>query len=388
MTMSTRPAELVNSRLDRLARPTLRLGRRSRPAYAVCGAGGVVAGVSLAVGLSAARNLSLPVMATVAAAAVASLPALALARKLVSGEEQLVQYHHQAAVLLVAVGTLWVLRKPVLVYLDPTLVGLALCLGLGRIGCLLVGCCYGRPCRLGVRYSEQQGRIGFPTYLIGVRLFPVQALEAGWLLVIAGVGSALLLTGARPGEAAAWFVLAYSGGRFAFEFLRGDVERPIYAGFSEAHWTALLVSSALVIAELTQHAAVARRHAALPALLVAAMACTALVRRVRAVPRDRLLSPAHIRDIAQAVDSLAGQARNEDIEIRRTAMGVRISRGDGNPGSHYTISSDDGAMSIGTARVLASLLLRLDDHAGPGRLLPAGGGVFHVLAGPTTGRTR
>jgi Prolipoprotein diacylglyceryl transferase len=364
--MATRPAKL---------------GRTRWPAYPICGAAGIPAGVSLALGLSAARGLSLTVMLAVSATAVATLPILVLARKLASGDEQLVQYHHQAAVLLAAAGTLWVLRRPLLPYLDPTLVGLALCLGFGRIGCLLAGCCYGRPCRVGVRYSEQHARIGFPRYLIGVRLFPVQAAEAAWLVVIAAVGSVLLLTGARPGEAAAWFVLAYSGGRFAFEFLRGDVERPVYAGFSEAQWTALLVSAALVMLELIEHASGAGRHAALPVLLVGAMTCTTLVRRLRAVPRDRLLSPAHVHDVARAVDSLTGRARGEQIEIRRTAMGVRISKGSCNGGSHYTLSSEDGTMSIGTARVLASLLLRLDDDAGPGTLLPAPGGVFHVVGG-------
>ena len=56
---------------------------------------------------------------------------------------------------MIAVATvlLSLLDAPVLSYLDVTVLSLGLFLAWGRLGCLMAGCCHGRPQNWGVRYK-------------------------------------------------------------------------------------------------------------------------------------------------------------------------------------------------------------------------------------------
>ena len=101
---------------------------------------------------------------------------------------------------------------------------------IGRVGCLLGGCCYGVPTDLpfGIVYPEgAQAPSGVPR-------FPVQPLES---LVLLGIFA--LLTGycRKPRSAyrvAGLYLMSYAPCRFALEFLRGDAIR--------GHWGALSTS--------------------------------------------------------------------------------------------------------------------------------------------------
>lgn len=113
------------------------------------------------------------------------------------------------------------LQSKFLPYFDLLAPSLALAQGFGRIGCLMAGCCYGR---------ETASPIGivFRNSLYapdGVRLYPTQLLSSGGDFVIAAV---LLITASsewgrqRQGRIAGLYMVLYSIGRFAIEFLRGD----------------------------------------------------------------------------------------------------------------------------------------------------------------------
>src|SRR5207253_2733687 len=117
-------------------------------------------------------------------------------------------------------------------------------LAFGRVGCTMVGCCHGRPGRIGLCYREEHADEGFPRYLVGVRLVPVQALESLGVAAIVGVGVALVVAGSTSGTALAWYAAAYAVLRFFLEFLRGDAGRRYSWGFSEAQWTSLGVAIA------------------------------------------------------------------------------------------------------------------------------------------------
>lgn len=86
--------------------------------------------------------------------------------------------------VLVAVGTLlagaFVLGLPVGAVLDVTAPGLLAGMAVGRLGCLLGGCCAGRPTtsRWGVWSSDRR---------LGVRRIPVQPMESTLALVLAGL---------------------------------------------------------------------------------------------------------------------------------------------------------------------------------------------------------
>jgi hypothetical protein len=133
--------------------------------------------------------------------AVLTFLALAMVTKIITGEENLIYYHHEIAVMVVAACLLNLLYQPVLPYLDITILGLGTFLAFGRVGCLMVGCCHGRPHGRGVCYRAEHAAAGFTPYLVGVRLFPIQAVESVWVFSIVVVGvclSRVVISRARP----------------------------------------------------------------------------------------------------------------------------------------------------------------------------------------------
>lgn len=99
--------------------------------------------------------------------------------------------------------------------------GVALGLMFGRTGCLLVGCCYGKPCPpdfpLGITFPPQT--IG----LAGVPLYPTQPAEAlGCLLIFLFLWFFLRSRRTFRGEVLFTFVILYSLLRTTLEFWRDD----------------------------------------------------------------------------------------------------------------------------------------------------------------------
>src|SRR5262249_38686862 len=159
-------------------RPWIFVLGRPRSAFQVCGLTGFVLAIVLAGFVTARLHLSLAVLAALIATAVMTFLALAMATKVWTGPERLVYYHHAIAVVVGVGVVVQLLGRPVLPYLDITVLALGLFLGCGRCGCLMVGCCYGRPWRRGVVYSSEHSREGFPECFVHARLFPVQLLES------------------------------------------------------------------------------------------------------------------------------------------------------------------------------------------------------------------
>ena len=96
-------------------------------------------------------------------------------------------------------------HMPPLVVLDATAPGIFLGMAVGRPGCLLTGCCTGRPTlsRWGMWSSDRR---------LAVRRVPVQLFEAGAALTIGLICLALVLTGPPPvgGSILAGAVAAYT----------------------------------------------------------------------------------------------------------------------------------------------------------------------------------
>lgn len=110
----------------------------------------------------------------------------------------------------------------------------------GRVGCAVVGCCYGRQTRMciGISYADS---VYAPN---GVRLVPVQAMEAFADLVIFGVLVWVLLKKAdahkSPGIFERYLVM-YACVRFLLEFLRGDSVRGHLWLFSTSQWISMAI---------------------------------------------------------------------------------------------------------------------------------------------------
>jgi prolipoprotein diacylglyceryltransferase len=390
-------SRISNDLLDRLVRPGVHIFRGDWPAYQICGYAGAILGVCLAMALAIRLDLSLSVMFLIVTVAVLTFFALVVTTKIILGEERITYYHHEIAVIGAAALLLWSLKRPVLPYLDLTILGVGVFLVCGRIGCLMVGCCHGRPHRWGVRYRNEHAAVGFPHYLVGSRLFPIQLVESLWALCIVFVGAVFALRGDTPGEALAWYVVAYDLGRFCFEFMRGDSNRHYFGGFSEAQWTSLLLLCLVVWGELSGVLPYNQWHARVTACLILAMAVIAIKRRVRKTDTYRLLHACHINELAETLGrasdaamvaapagiASAGSKFAPRIHMSRTSLGVQISVGrvQNEDGCffHYTLSSRDEYMTKETAGTLAGVICRLKHSAGSVEIVERGRGVFHLL---------
>ncbi len=121
---------------------------------------------------------------------------------------------------------LWVRRRglPFLGYCDMVAPGMAFSLALGRLGCFLNGCCYGKPVAWG---------LVFPGLGDGVARHPTQLYELAAATIL---GLVLLRVPAPPadrrGRVWGWFLAAYAVIRFTIEMLRDDPRGPTLASLS------------------------------------------------------------------------------------------------------------------------------------------------------------
>jgi len=102
--------------------------------------------------------------------------------------------------------------------------GIALGYMVGRLGCLMAGCCYGRPTDVSwaITFTDPAANLNVGTPL-NVPLHPTQLYESVAGLVIFGILMAFERRGRQfPGRTFWMFVLLYSISRFVIEFYRGD----------------------------------------------------------------------------------------------------------------------------------------------------------------------
>ncbi|MGE5347325.1 MAG: prolipoprotein diacylglyceryl transferase [Acidithiobacillales bacterium] len=101
---------------------------------------------------------------------------------------------------------------------------------IGRIGCFLAGCCWGRECSLpwAVTFTNPVAarNVGVP---LDVPLHPTQLYESAGLFALCGL---LLAVGKRlrPGQTFALYLGAYALLRFTIEFFRGDPRGTVFGG--------------------------------------------------------------------------------------------------------------------------------------------------------------
>jgi phosphatidylglycerol:prolipoprotein diacylglycerol transferase len=136
---------------------------------------------------------------------------------------------------------------PLLAVLDVVAAPVALGHAIGRMGCFVAGCCYGKPTSLpwGVTFTSPVAEriAGTPLH---VSLHPTQLYEAGAeflnLLLLIWLGSRQRFTGQLIG---AYFIL-YGIERGTIEFFRGDPGRTMM--FHDAVSMMQIVSVGLIVA--------------------------------------------------------------------------------------------------------------------------------------------
>jgi hypothetical protein len=382
---------MLNEVLDQIIRPHVEVVGHKLSAFQVFGYLGLAAAVTLSLSLVAYLGLALWVMAVIILAAVATFFLLALLTKTIVGEEQLTYYHHEIMVMVVAALLLRLLRQPAGSFLDATILGIGTFLVWGRIGCLMVGCCHGRPCRWGVRYGAEHQAVGFAPCYVGVRLFPIQIIELLWVACLVLVGSFLVVGGSPPGAALAGYVVAYSLGRFCFEFARGDRDRHYLWGFSEAQWISLLLMVGVVGAGWLEVLPWHGFHLVGAVALVLTMCIVASSRRLSSSTRHRLLNPHHLHEMAMLLKEfetpgIEPACGSTLVRIGGTSLGVQLSTSSipspAGEVAHYTFSSKQGVLSKASAELLAKLIRRLNEADGASRLIECKSGIFHLVIQP------
>ena len=146
---------------------------------------------------------------------------------------------------------LWLVRRyrlPVWSAADMYAPGVALGHVIGRMGCLLAGCCYGRPTNLpwGITFTSPVAAASAGTPL-GVPLHPTQIYDAAAELLILIV---LLVSERRgrpyPGRTWWLYMLLYAIARFIVEIYRAD-ERGTFLGVSTSQFVSLMVVPIAII---------------------------------------------------------------------------------------------------------------------------------------------
>ena len=319
---------------------------------------------------------------------------LMMVTKILANGEVIIYYHHEIAVIAACAAYLRLTHQSVLPYLDILVLGLGLFLAFGRIGCLMVGCCHGRPSKWGVTYGHDHVAAGFPSYLAGITLFPIQAVESATAFSIVAIGISFLLTGSTPGRVLELYVLAYGCARFCLEFFRGDPDRRYFLGFSEAQWTSLLLALAVAAGEHNGILPESKWHWIAAAAMGAVMIAVLAWRRFDPSQRFELLHPRHVREIINALDYMRawdqeaalrrdGALQAPIIFIAKTSLGYNFSRGEADSQScnvkHYSVSRNKIPLSSSCASVLCDLLAKLEQWPEFPRLMPGTHGIFHII---------
>jgi phosphatidylglycerol:prolipoprotein diacylglycerol transferase len=144
----------------------------------------------------------------------------------------------------VAVG-LWYIRRhhlPLWTTTDVFAPGIALGHVVGRFGCLMAGCCFGRPASLPWAITFRNPAAAAQGTPLGVPLHPTQLYEAGAEAVILLVLLALERRGRPfPGRTFWSYMLLYCVSRFFIEFYRGDSRGMVFDALSTSQFVSIIL---------------------------------------------------------------------------------------------------------------------------------------------------
>lgn len=370
-------------------RLTVRLFRWKISSFHFYGVTGFIVGTLLGAGIAYVQQLSVTTVLLLSLTGAAVFFALAIGAKIITGKESIVYYHHEIAILILCAIVLKIMHEPVLVYLDITILGVATFLAFGRIGCFSVGCCHGKPARGGVRYGHDHVAAGFSFYYEDIPLFPIQLVESVFVFLVILAGTVWMLRHSTPGTVLILYTAVYGTFRFAVEFFRGDPERPYFKGLSEAQWTTLLLIVVSLVFSVTGLVPFYSWHIGLSLLLLVA----GVVVIVRSNPERSMISPAHIRQIATALNNDDDLSPRSDRDVSRAAkaintfqtdLGLKFSKGQvvegGSLIKHYTVSCPaPSLLNDETVKKIATVIQQLQKHRNAFEIQKKQHEVFHIL---------
>lgn len=109
---------------------------------------------------------------------------------------------------------------------------------IGRVGCFLAGCCYGKVCEtpISVIYKNPIG--GAPT---GVPVFPIQLIESACNIVVFVILMLYVGRKLKKGSVIFLYMILYGIERFVLEYYRYDEIRGIFLGLSTSQWISIVL---------------------------------------------------------------------------------------------------------------------------------------------------
>lgn len=137
-----------------------------------------------------------------------------------------------ALALVCSVPLLAALHVPFGAFWDVAIFSILVLLIFGRVGCLMHGCCAGRPSQswMAVHLPNRSGE--------WAKRFPTQLLEAGWAIVLLAVAMAARRPAPFPGALFLLVVAGYTAGRLVLESTREETK---VGQFTAYHWTSALL---------------------------------------------------------------------------------------------------------------------------------------------------
>jgi protein-S-isoprenylcysteine O-methyltransferase Ste14 len=114
--------------------------------------------------------------------------------------------------------------------------------GVGRLRCLVQGCCHGRPCadHLGIRYRQPLSRVCKMAHWANTPVYPTPLYSIIGNAVIFGLLLRLWLSGADCGLVAGAYLILSACARFMEEAYRGEPQTMRFGGLALYQWLALL----------------------------------------------------------------------------------------------------------------------------------------------------
>ena len=113
---------------------------------------------------------------------------------------------------------------------------------IGRIRCLVQGCCHGRPSNdnIGIRFTHPYSRVNKISGLSGVPLHPTQLYSIGSNIITGLILIRLFNIGMSSSFIIGIYLILNGSGRFVEESFRGEAQTPYWAGMRIYQWIAII----------------------------------------------------------------------------------------------------------------------------------------------------
>ena len=171
----------------------------------------------------------------------------ALWAQIIEGSEKLKRpfgYYGSVFGILLASFVIWLMGLNVWVVLGVTSVSMPWGQAIGRLRCLVNGCCHGSRINnpiIGIRFNHPRSRVNNISGLSGELLHPTQLYSILWLFFVGILLFTLWNNHVSSSLIFGLYLILTSFGRFVEEAHRGEVQTPIYKGLRLYQWTAIIV---------------------------------------------------------------------------------------------------------------------------------------------------